>query len=233
MMHPSHVVKRTVGAGLAALSLLVASAVRADEHQATRVFHEVGVALNFPTGVVAAVSYAPSVSLFDRRLNVGLGPRLSSYFDGAGVAHPNGDADLLAAGARNTLTVSEPRNYAFNLMFGISARIHRGLEVGLNIDLLGVGFGPEVTGTYAGADPSFRGPQRASPTRFNLLLLGRHDHGQLDSEFFLAYWFGSWGVRTGLSHMSTEYTTSRKLDAGNDRFRASATRLFLAGGHRF
>jgi hypothetical protein len=232
-VHPPHAVKRAVGAGLAAMGLLAASIVRADEQTSPRFFHEVGVALNFPTGVVAAVSYAPSVSLFDRRLNVGLGARFSSYLDGGAVAYPNGDAGLLAAGATNTLTIGRPRNDALNLMFGISARIYRGLEAGLDIDLVGVGFGPEVKGTYAGTDPSFAGPQRASPTRFNLLLFGRRDRGQLDSEFFLAYWSGSWGVRAGVSHMSTEYTTLRKLDAGNDRFRASATRFFLAGGHRF
>jgi hypothetical protein len=225
--------RRALGGLLAALGYLAAPAARAEDRPGPRLFHEVGVALSFPTGAVAAVSYAPSLSLFDRRLNVGLGARFSSYFDGGGVAYPNGDASLLAAGANNTLTVARPRNYAVNVMFAASVRLHRGLEAGLNIDLLGVGFGPEVTGSYAGTDPRFNGPQQASPTRFNLLLFGRHDRGQLDSEFFLAYWFDSWGIRAGVSHMSTEYTTSRKLDAGNDRFRASATRFFVAGGHRF
>jgi hypothetical protein len=224
---------RAVAASLAALAVIFAPASRADERPASRLFHEVGLAPSFPTGVVAAASYTPTLSIFDGRLNVGLGARFSFYFDGGAVPYPNGDADLLAAGANNTLMVSRPRNYALNLMFGISARIHRGLEAGLNIDLLGVGLGPEVTGTYAGADPAFAGAQLASPTRFNLLLFGRHDRGQLDSEFFLAYWFGSLGVRAGVSHMSTEYTTSHRLDAGNDRFRASATRFFIAGGYRF
>lgn len=232
-MCPPRFMKRAARAALAAIGLLAAPAARAEERQAARFRHEASVALSFPTGVVAAVSYAPSLLLFDRRIGVGLGARFSSYFDGGRVAYPNGDAALLAAGARNTLTVRQPRSHALNLMFGISARMYRGLEAGMNIDLLGVGLGPEVTGTYAGSDPSLAGSQRASPTRFNLLLLGRHDRGQLDSEFFLAYFPGSWGVRAGVSHMSTEYTTSRKLDAGNDRFRASATRFFLAGGTRF
>jgi hypothetical protein len=232
-IRPPGVAKRAAAASLALLAVLIAPSARADDGPSTRLFHEVGVALSFPTGLVAAATYTPTLSLFDRRIHVGLGGRFSSYFDGRGVPYPNGDADLLAAGANNTLTVDRPRNFALNLMFAVSARIYRGLEVGLNIDLLGVGFGPEVTGTYAGADPAFAGPQRASPTRFNLLLFGRHDRGQLDSEFFLAYWFGSLGVRAGVSHMSTEYTTSRRLDAGNDRFRASATRFFLAGGYRF
>ena len=217
---------------VAAVGVLVGFLARADEQAGVRLFHEVDIALSFPTGVVSTLSYAPRLSLLDRRLAIGLGARLSAYFDGHGVAYPNGDAQLLAAGARNTLKVTTPQNYAVNIMFAASARVYGGLEVGLNIDLLGIGFGPAVTGTYAGSDPRFAGPQEASPTRFNVLLFGTHDRGQLDSEFFLAYWFGSWGIRAGVSHMSTEYTTSRKLDAGNDRFRASATRFFLAGGYR-
>jgi hypothetical protein len=196
-------------------------------------FHEVGIAIAVPTGVTVAVSYAPALSLFSDRLHVGAGPRLTSYFDGGAVDYPNGRADLIAAGAHNTLTVSRPRTFALDLMFTLSARVVAGLELGMNIDLVGVGFGPTVDGAYAGADPALAGPQRARPTAFNVFLFGRHDRGQLDSEFFVAYWAGAWGIRAGVSHMSTEYTTDRALDAGNDRFREPATRFFLAAGHRF
>ena len=223
----------TVLGSVTALALLAAPCARGDEGAGPALFQEVGVAVSFPTGVVASASYTPTLSLLGGRLAVGLGARFSAYFDGGRVAYPNGAADLLAAGARNTLTVSDPRTYATNVMFAASVRLVRGLEAGLDIDLLGVGFGPGVTGAYAGAAPGLAGAQRASPTRFNLLLFGRHDRGQLDSEFFLAYWVGAWGVRAGVSHMSTEYTTARRLDGGNDRFRASATRVFLAGAHRF
>jgi hypothetical protein len=195
-------------------------------------FHELGVAVAAPTGAVFSASYAPTFSFLGGRLHAGLGPRLSAYLDEGSVAYPNGDPGLLAAGARNTLTVTSPRTIALDLMLAAAFRIFGGLEVGMNIDLVGVGFGPSVTGSYAGTDPALAGPQRARPTAVNLLLLGTHDRGQLDSEFFAAYWFGAWGVRAGVSHMSTEYTTSRVLDGGNDRFRASATRLFVAAGYR-
>lgn len=218
---------------IAAAGLLAAPAAQAAEERGPRIVHEVGIGLSFPTGVAPTLSYAPMLTLFGDRLRVGLGARFSAYVDDHRVAYPNGDAHLLAIGANNTLTVDGPRNHAFNVVFAASVRILRGLEAGLDIDLIGVGFGPEITGSYAGTDPAFAGPQQASPSRFDLLLFGTHDYGQLDSEFFLAYWFGSWGVRAGVSHMSTEYTTTRPLDAGNDRFRTSATRFFLAGGYRF
>lgn len=196
-------------------------------------FQQLDVSVATPSGFTGAFSYTPTLSFFDHRLNVGIGARFSSYFGGDGVAFPNGDASLIAAKAKDTLTVNRPRSYALNAIFAISVRLFAGLEAGMNIDLVGVGFGPEVTGLYFGGDPSLSGPQTASPSRLNLLLFGTHDHGQLDSEFFAAYWFHSWGIRAGASHMSTEYTTSRPLAGNNDRFRASFTRIFASIGYRF
>lgn len=210
------------------LAIATASAARAD----VRVFHEFGLSLAAPTGVVGTASYAPTLSLAGDRLHVGLGPRLSAYVDTGTVRYPNGDARLLAAGAHDALEVRRPATYAVNAMLAVSLRLVAGLEVGANIDLVGIGFGPGVVGAYAGSDPAHLGPQFASPTTFNLLLLGTHDRGQLDSELFVAWWWRGWGVRAGVSHMSTEYTTDRKLDGGNDRFRASATRFFVGAGYR-
>jgi hypothetical protein len=194
---------------------------------------QVDFSIATPSGITAAIAYTPTFSFFDHRLNAGIGARFSSFFGSGSVIFPNGNAALIAAGARDTLTVDHPRSYALNLMFAISIRLFAGLEAGMNIDLIGVGFGPEVTGQYAGLEAALSGAQRASPSRLNLFLFGRHDYGQLDSEFFAGYWVGSWGLRAGVSHMSTEYTSSRLLDGNNDRFRASATRGFVALGYRF
>lgn len=217
------------------LRLLTAAAGQETEAPATdRLFlQQVDLSVATPSGITAAIAYTPTFSFFDHRLNAGIGGRFSSFFGSGGVVFPNGNAALIAAGAKDTLTVDQPRSYALNLMFAISVRLFAGLEAGMNIDLIGVGFGPEVTGQYAGVQPALSGAQRASPSRLNLLLFGRHDYGQLDSEFFAGYWTGPWGVRAGISHMSTEYTSSRPLDGNNNRFRASATRGFIALGYRF
>ena len=135
-MRQVRIANRTVRAALAALVVMSASGARGDERPALHLFHEVGFALSFPTGVVTALSYAPTVSAFDGRLNVALGARFSANFDGGGVPYPNGSADLLAAGAHNVLTVARPRTQALNLMFGLSGRLYRGLEAGLDIDLV-------------------------------------------------------------------------------------------------
>ncbi len=217
------------------LPLLIAAAGNdTDAPAADRSFlQQVDLSIATPSGITAAIAYTPTFSFFDHWLNAGIGGRFSSFFGNGSVVFPNGNATLIAAGARDALTVVDPRSYALNLMFAISVRIFAGLEAGMNIDLIGIGFGPEVTGQYAGLEPALSGAQRASPSRLNLFLFGRHDYGQLDSEFFAGYWWGSWGVRAGVSHMSTEYTSSRPLDGNNDRFRASATRGFVALGYRF
>lgn len=213
---------------VAALAALGGEPARAE----VAVLHELGLSLAAPTGLVAAVSYTPTLSVAGDRLYFGAGLRLSSYFDQATVEYPNGDPGLLAAGAHNTLRVRHPRTYAVNAMIAVAVRVIGDFELGANIDVVGVGFGPGVTGSYSGTTAAFDGAQPGAPTTLNLLLLGTHDRGQLDSELFAAIWFGRWGLRAGVSHMSTEFTTSRVLDGGNDRFRASASRFFVAVGHR-
>ena len=215
------------------LPLVTAASAHAADGDERLLFQQLDLSVATPSGFTAALSYTPTFSFFNHRLNTGIGARFSSFFGGQGVTFPNGDASLIAAGAKDTLTVDSPRSYALNLMFAISVRLFVGLEAGMNIDLVGVGFGPHVTGNYASADPTLSGPQGARPSPLNLLLFGTHDHGQLDSEFFAAYWSGSWGIRVGASHMSTEYTTDKALAGNNNRFRTSHTRGFAAVGYRF
>ena len=218
-----------------ALGLLGPGAVAAGEPEPERplLFQEVGLTGGFPSGVTVAASYTPTFGLWDRRLNVGLGARFTAVFGGADVVYPNGNATLIAAQAADTFTVNDPSSYALNVMFAISVRLVAGLEVGLNIDLIGVGFGPGVTGIYQGVTPGLSGPIAASVTSFNFLLFGKNDRGQLDSEFFAAYWFEHWGVRAGVSHMSTEYTLALPVDGGNTVFRLPVTRVIVAVGYRF
>ena len=228
-MQVVHRWERSAAAALVVLAAAGGAGAQADASTRS-FFHEINLSLAAPAGGVVAVSYAPTLRFLERG-NAGIGVRATAFFGGDGVRFPVGDAARISAGAKDVLTVDRPRSFAANLFISASLRVWRGLEIGANIDLVGVGLGPGVTGAYAGE--ATNGPQSASPSRLGLLLFGKHDFGQLDSEFFLAYWLGPWGVRAGLGHMSTEYTTDRPLDGGNDRFRASATRLFASFGHRF
>jgi len=176
-----------------------------------------------------ALSWNQFYGLFDQRLHVGLGARLTSFFGSGAVPYTTADASLISANTVNTLTVRDPQAHSLNAQFLIRFRAVAALELGFDIDLVGFAFGPSRTGDYAATDPQFAGPQPASVSGFDLLLLGKRDRGQLDSEFFLAWWFTEkLAIRAGLSHFATGYTTDNNLDNGADRFRVSQNLGFLA-----
>lgn len=208
------------------LALFPGAPVRAEDAPG-RHFHQLDLSVDVPTGVVLSLSYTPTLRLLDDHLRLGLGARFTSWLGGSGVVF-----ESVPDGARYTLTVDPDGIYSLNLMLAVSYRVVSGLEVGLNIDLVGAGFGGGVTGVYAGSG-AFAGPQEARPASLDLFLLGPADKGQLNSEFFAAWWFGEFGVRAGLSHVITEYVTTQPLDGGNTRYRSAINRFFASVGHRF
>ena len=142
-------------------------------------------------------------------------------FGGSGLAFSTADADLIAAGRTEILAVSGVRTFALNLALSARVRVVAGLELGANIDLVGVGFGRSRPVSSGGVETE------AAPPALNLLALGRKDQGTLDSEFFVAWWFDERvAVRAGASHLVSELVTAQPLQDGNDRFRRSST-LFL------
>jgi hypothetical protein len=177
----------------------------------------------------AALSWNHFYGFFDQRLRVGLGARFASFFGSGAIPYTTADASLIRANKVNTLTVTDPQANSLNAQFLIRFRAVAGLELGFDIDLVGFAFGPSRTGSYAATDPRFAGPQPASVSGFDLLLGGKPDRGQLDSEFNLAYWLTvEWAVRAGLSHFASGYTTDAGLDNGADRYRASQNLAFIA-----
>jgi hypothetical protein len=178
----------------------------------------VGVGSSKVTGVISWNHFRGFGN--SRRLKVGLGLRLASFFGGQDLPYSTADAELIGQNKINTLKVSDARTDSLNLEFQIKYRFLRKVEAGFDIDLIGVGFGPARTGEYVSGSPTFSGPQRAEVSSFDLLKGGRPDRGQLDSEFFLAYWWSErWAIRAGYSHFRSEYTTLRPLDFANDRYR--------------
>jgi hypothetical protein len=186
--------------------------------------HDLDLATGFSTGTVtAALSEVSAFGLFEGRLRLGAGPRLLGAFGGDGLSFSTADADLIAAGRIETLAVSGVRTGALNLALSARVRVWAGLELGANIDVVGVGFGRTRPVSSGGVQTD------ASPPTLNLLALGRKDRGTLDSEFFVAWWFGERvAVRVGASHLVTELVTRTPLQDGNDRFRRSSTQVFIA-----
>ncbi len=178
----------------------------------------VGVGPSKATGVVSWNHFRGFGK--SERLKAGFGLRLASLFGGQDLAYATADAELIGQNKINTLKVSDARTHSLNLEFQIKYRFLRKVEAGFDIDLIGVGFGPARTGEYVSGSPGFSGRQRAEVSSFDLLQGGKPDRGQLDSEFFLAYWWSErWAIRAGYSHFRSEYTTTRPLDFANDRYR--------------
>ncbi len=190
--------------------------------------HDVDLSMGFGSGtVIAALSEVSAFGLLGGRLRLGAGPRLLGVFGGDGLAFSTADADLIAAGRTQTLAVSGVRTGALNVALSVRVRIVAGLELGANIDVVGVGFGRTRPVSSGGVQTD------AAPPTLNLLTVGRKDQGTLDSEFFVAWWFGERvAIRAGASHVETELVTEEPLQDGNDRFRRTSTLFFVAVTHR-
>ncbi len=211
--------------------LLAAGAAQGANRYSQTVDIAVGIGASKASGALAWNHYLGIGE--SRRLKLGLGARLSSFFGSGGLAYSTAHADLIKQGRVSDLTISNARTSALNLSFVSRCRIVSRLEAGFDIDLVGSGFGPSRTGDYHSAAASLSGPQPADAARFNLLEGGSPDRGQLDSEFYLAWWWSDrWAVRAGFSHFLSEYRTARTLDSGADRFRHSANLGFVAVSFR-
>lgn len=159
---------------------------------------------------------------------IGLGTRLASFYSFGKNSYTTADASLIGAGRVNTLEINRALTFSANLALVVIYPLSEKWDLGMNIDFLGLGFGSDRDGLYAGPSASLNGIQQASPSSFNALLGGRTDRGQLDSEFFVAYRFSDFTFRTGWKHFVSEYTTSATLDDGNQRFRKSSDSVFAA-----
>jgi hypothetical protein len=220
---------RTLPALLLALVAPLGRAARADT-ETSRWSHTIDLAGALGSSrYTGALSSSHTYGFFDQRLRVGLGGRFASFFGSGAIPYTTADASLIRANKVNTLTIPDPQAYSVNAQFVITVRPLAALELGFDIDLIGFSFGSSRTGQYSATDPQFAGAQRASVSGFNVLLGGKPDRGQLDSEFYVAWWLTkSWAVRAGLSHFATGYTTDNKLDNGADRYRASQNLGFVA-----
>lgn len=159
------------------------------------------------------------------RLRVGLGLRTTFV---------TGEQRLTPAGAKNvppgvidTLTVKAAA-FMLNVAGHVGVVLTSRLDVGLNIDLAGVGFGASRDATYRASAGASATAVDASPATGNLFLYGSNDRGSLNSEFFV-----SWKARDritlrgGLSHQLTEYKAERVLTSNTDRFRHYSNLIFV------
>jgi len=190
---------------------------------------EAGVAA-WASAMTGAVSVSHQIGLFRaRRLRLGYGVRYSLIARTDQAEFTVAEASLIRQGIREPVLIDRSRNHALNLAFYANYRVLPAAEAGFNIDVIGFGFGPGRIADSRSTDPRYQGSYAATPSSFNLFEGGKPDRGTLDSEFYVAYWFGPRaGVRAGASHEVAEYTLAAPLAFGNDRFRHSSTLAFVS-----
>ncbi len=121
----------------------------------------------------------------------------------------------------DTFYVTSTQNNSCNINIHLQYTIKQKIDIGFNIDAIGLSFGKGVTGKYISNQAvNNNSIQTAKPTPFNGLLVSDNDIGSLNSELYLRYWIKpKWAVRVGASFLFTEYTTTNKLRLDNDRWR--------------
>jgi hypothetical protein len=213
-------------------------------------YHTADVAVSFGSGFAPTLSYS---QLYGKKFKYGLGLRFTSFIAG--------QTDLITAPAKltagkesfaaffepkkittqlDTLGLSNVQSNALNLNIQLQYSITSKIEVGFNIDAVGLSFGGKQTGTFIAKQTDAQGKannnkvQTASPTTLNLLLVSDSDIGSLNSELYGRYWLNDkFGIRAGLSFQFVEYTATQKLAFDNDRFRGKFLQPMIAVSYKF
>lgn len=135
----------------------------------------------------------------------------------------------------DTLLGTSPAINSLNLLINLGYNISDRIQVGFNIDALGLSFGPEGSPTYLsnGASTS----TTASPTSPNILLVGNNDLGSLNSHFYgKVNLTDKIGVKIAYQYLFNELTTSTAVQTApisNDRFRVKSSQIFVGVNYNF
>ncbi len=127
---------------------------------------------------------------------------------------------------RDTLSISRPRQFNTSLFIMASTTIFCKLELGFNIDVIGLTFGGPNEGEFVSSGENTTTSLKAAGA--SLLLSGAHDIGMLKSEFFTGFHFNrQWMIRAGISSLVTEYKTKTEMQEGNSRYRGMSMLPFV------
>jgi len=193
------------------------------------VFSDLSVAVGSVSSSAVSV-YRLHSFFFHKPLKVGYGIRLSGLF-GNDIEYTSAPTRLAKdSNLLDTLNIESAQTLGLNAALYIEYELTKALSAGINIDVLGLGFGSKAKGRFISSNRgSLEESQQGNPTGINVLLVDTRDIGQLKSEFYVAYNFKSnWRLRAGFDMTFSEYTSDRELTEQNDRFRHIAKMGFVA-----
>ena len=169
-----------------------------------------------------------------KKFSVGLGLRHSTHI-GTNLEYSTAPAKFTKDEKMvDTMVLKNSSVTSFNIAIDLRYRIVKQISVGFNIDAIGFSFGAEQDGALAAEGDIYT--TRAKPTLANVLLVGDNDIGTLNSELYLIYHAtDKLGIKAGISHLFTEYTTDKKYipEIDNDRYRNKSTSGVIGIQYRF
>ncbi|MDZ7934946.1 MAG: hypothetical protein U5M51_08295 [Emticicia sp.] len=169
------------------------------------------------------------------RIVIGTGLRFTSFF-GSDVTLTTAPAKLsIEPKSVDSLLAPKPSISSLNLMINLGYKISDKIEVGFNIDALGLSFGPEGSPTFITNKKSTI--TKAKPTSPNILLVGDNDRGSLNSHFYGRYKLNEKiGLNVAYQFLFNELTTATKVQTSpeaNDRFRVKSSQIFVGISYHF
>lgn len=208
------------------------------------------------TGTLAENQGSVSIALHydwkilkSKRFSIGTGARLTSYM-GRDQFYITAPAKLTSgstgpfvifkeniAANIDTFRVQSPQINSLNILINFQYSISAKIQVGFNIDAIGVSFGRKRNGEYINLPDSPGTRHGAEPTAFNILLISDNDRGSLNSELYAVYNLNkTWSLKISASFLFTEYTTDTNVQQypePNDRFRNKSLMAGLGVGYKF
>ena len=160
---------------------------------------------------------------------IGTGLRFTSFF-GTNVHFITAPADLTSDPKNiDSLLAPKPSLSSLNAMINLGYRLNKKIELGFNIDALGLSFGP--TGSPSFITNGKSNVVSAKPTSTNILLVGDNDKGSLNSHFYAKYDVtDKFGLKLAYQFLFNELTTSTQVQtvpSANDRFRVKSSMVFI------
>ncbi|MEZ5046937.1 MAG: hypothetical protein R2831_08090 [Chitinophagaceae bacterium] len=180
-----------------------------------------------------------------RKMNIGLGIRLTSSFGSSNLNYITAPANLTSGKTGpgvffsdqvveniDTVFLNNTQVNAFNLFLALHYKAYKKWAVEFNIDLIGASFGGNKTATINYGDGIYgTKTTTAKPTSPNVLLISDNDKGSLNSEFMISYQLkDNIKLKAGPVFLFNEYTVENPVSYTNtkstlintDRYRKKA-----------
>lgn len=136
------------------------------------------------------------------------------------------------AGTYDSLFLDDHTIYSINLTFHADVSLAQWIDVGLNLDVVGVSFGETTDASYRSATflPAIS-TEQTKPELLNVFAFGNNNRGTSNTQFYLRFWPGeNFFVKAGYSLYHITENTENTLNFSNNRFVTSSHMGFVSLG---